>query len=192
MSQAETETEELLNPHFGYAWTLGAIKLKNMNSLIILFTIVSLSPIIPVDSLKSAEYYYQQALEIYESAPIEGKEKENSFKKAFEFSQLALSKRPNWAKPRILIAHLYANSGNICHKENVDLGFNPIIWASIDMLSEAKSVQPELSKEIDEIINNYSNYLPKYEDIFIIGIKEGDEYFVDCWINKIAIVRIKK
>ena len=163
-----------------------------MNSLLILFAVISLSPTTPVDSLKSAEYYYQQAIEIYESAPIDGKEKEASFLKAYELSKHALKIRPDWAKPRILIAHLYANSGNLCQKGNEDIGFNIAILASLDILIEAKSYQPDLTKEIEEIINNYSNFLPRYEDIFIIGLNEGDKIKIGCWIQKDATVRIKK
>jgi hypothetical protein len=53
----------------------------------------------------------------------------------------------------------------------------------------AKSVDPSFTSEANKWISRYSQYMPKKEDLFFRGIKEGAKYFVPCWIQEQTTAR---
>jgi len=99
--------------------------------------------------------------------------------------------RPNWGKPYLLIGKLYASSGKLC---GPGTGFESqkVIWPALDYFNKAKQVDPSLADDAQELINRYWAYLPTTEDIFMMsGIKNGDPFYVGCWIGENTTVRTR-
>ncbi|MCB0663147.1 MAG: hypothetical protein KDC24_10430 [Saprospiraceae bacterium] len=111
-----------------------------------------------------------------------------NFPKAREYAERAADYNPNWGEPYLLIGRLYASSGPLCGSGR---GWNSqvVTWVAIDMWSKARSIDPSVSDEATKYINRYTKYMPSKEDIFQRTLKEGDKYFVPCWIQRSTIIR---
>lgn len=110
------------------------------------------------------------------------------FSKAREYALKAAELRPNWGEPYLLIGRLYASSGPLC---GPGTGFDSqrVVWAAIDMWNKAKSVDPAAAGEARKFINEYAQYMPNKEDIFIRNLKVGDTYKLPCWIQRNTKIR---
>ena len=64
-------------------------------------------------------------------------------------------------------------------------------WAAVDKFIKAKTVEPDLTDEANKFIDAYRPFFPDKETIFFYGLKEGDTYTVECWINEKTTVRAK-
>jgi len=111
-----------------------------------------------------------------------------NFSKARQYALKAAELRPNWGEPYLLIGRLYASSGPLC---GPGTGFDSqrVVWVAIDMWNKAKSVDPAAKAEAVKFINQYAQYMPNKEDIFIRGLKEGDSYKLPCWIQRSTKIR---
>ncbi|MDF1696733.1 MAG: hypothetical protein P1U56_12905 [Saprospiraceae bacterium] len=111
-----------------------------------------------------------------------------NFPKARRYALLAAEHRPNWGEPYLLIGKLYASSGPLCGSGR---GWNSqvVTWAAIDKFAYAKKIDPSVTAEANKWINQYSQYMPKREDIFQRRIKVGDSFKVPCWIQENTKVR---
>ncbi len=100
----------------------------------------------------------------------------------------ASSFKPNWGDPYLQIGDLYASSGPKCGSGT---GFESqvVVWVAIDMYEKAKSVDASVASKANTKINNYSKYMPSKEECFFRGLKEGDTFKVNCWINETTKVR---
>jgi len=100
----------------------------------------------------------------------------------------AASHRSDWGEPYILIGKLYASSGALCGSGR---GWNSqvVVWAAIDKFQKAKRIDSSVAAEANKWINQYSQYMPKKEDIFQRRIKAGDTFKVPCWIQENTKVR---
>lgn len=111
-----------------------------------------------------------------------------NFPKARQYALKAASLRPRWGEPYLLIGTLYASSGPLCGPGR---GWDSqvVVWPAIDMWQKAKSVDPSVAPEANRLINQYSQYMPSKDEIFQRLLKEGDPYFVPCWIQETTIIR---
>jgi tetratricopeptide (TPR) repeat protein len=151
------------------------------------------------------EARYKQAIDLFEKAANE--EKDNlkkstilltiskiyyahlkNFPAARKYALDASKARPNWGEPFLLIGRLYASSGPLCGPGR---GWDSqvVVWPAIDMWNRAKSVDPSTTKEANEYINRYMQYMPTNEDLFQRLLKEGDTFRVGCWIQENTTVR---
>jgi tetratricopeptide (TPR) repeat protein len=107
-----------------------------------------------------------------------------SRKKALE----AASYRPNWGEPYILIGKLYASSGPLCGPGR---GWDSqiVTWPAIDKFKYAKKIDPSVATEANKWINQYRQYMPSKEDVFIRNLKAGSSFKVGCWINESTTIR---
>jgi len=114
-----------------------------------------------------------------------------NFSKARQYALKAADIKPNWGEPYLLIGRLYASSGPLC---GPGTGFDSqrVVWVAIDMWNKAKSVDPAAAGEARKFINQYAQYMPSTEDIFIRGLKEGDSYKIPCWIQSSTKIRAAK
>lgn len=110
------------------------------------------------------------------------------FPKARKHALDAASYKPNWGDPFMLIGKLYASSGPLCGSGR---GWNSqvVVWAAIDKFQYAKRIDPSVAAEANKWINQYSQYMPKKEDIFQRRINAGDTFKVPCWIQENTTVR---
>ncbi len=130
------------------------------------------------DALK-ARYYYQMAL-------IEGS-RLNQFKSARDHALKAAELIPHWGEPLILIGNLYAGSSKACG--NNEFEQKAVFWAAVDKFNQAMQIDPSLSEQARQLINDYSKYFPNKELAFFNGYTEGQTYQVGCWINESTKVR---
>ncbi len=115
-------------------------------------------------------------------------QRDKQFVRSREWARKALSFRPNWGEPYILIGDLYASSGSICEGRDSELAALP----ALDKYAQAKAVDPASAAEAQERINKYSNYLPTKTYLFERTMNEGDSYTFSCWIGETTILRGKK
>lgn len=111
-----------------------------------------------------------------------------NFGNARSYARKASSVRPNWGQPYMLIGRLYASSGPLCGPGR---GWDSqiVTWPAIDMWQTAKRVDPSVASEANALINRYTAYMPSREDIFQRTHKEGDSFFVGCWIQETTTIR---
>lgn len=111
-----------------------------------------------------------------------------NFPRARQYALQAAEVKPNWGEPYILIGRLYASSGPLCGPGR---GWDSqvVVWPAIDMWNKAKSVDPSAAAEANQWINQYSQYMPSIEDIFQRNLKEGDSFYVGCWIQTSTRIR---
>ncbi len=111
-----------------------------------------------------------------------------NFSQARNWALQAAEVRPNWGEPYILIGKLYASSGPLCGSGR---GWNSqvVTWVAIDMWNRAKRLDSSVANEANKNIGRYTQYMPSREDIFQRGLKEGDSYYVPCWIQASTVIR---
>lgn len=111
-----------------------------------------------------------------------------NFPQSRKYARLAAAQKENWGEPYILIGKLYASSGPLC---GTGRGFNSqrVVWPALDMFNLAKRIDPSVASEANKWINQYAQYMPDKEDLFMMGIKEGSQYTVPCWINETTTAR---
>lgn len=98
----------------------------------------------------------------------------------------AISIRPNFGKPYILIGQLYAESKDECASISLP---KARYWAAVDMIKKAKQIDPTLEEAANSLIGNYNQRYPNREKAFFLGINEGDTYKIESWINVTTIAR---
>jgi len=112
---------------------------------------------------------------------------------ARKYARKALQLRPNWGEPYYLIGNMYASSGKDCGSGT---GFNSqrTVWVAIDQWKKAISVDPGSSAatKSQTRINEYTQYMPSQEQLFMRSLSKGQSYTVPCWINESTIVRFVK
>jgi hypothetical protein len=111
-----------------------------------------------------------------------------NFPRSRQYAQQAAAVRPNWGEPYLHIGRLYASSGPLCGPGR---GWDSqvVVWPAIDMWNRAKQVDAAATAEANKWIGRYSQYMPSREDIFQRNLKEGDAFFVACWIQESTRIR---
>ncbi len=111
-----------------------------------------------------------------------------NYTRARQYAREAARLQPNWGEPYILIGTMYASSGPICGPGR---GWDSqiVVWPAIDMWQKAKSVDSGVAAEANKLINQYTQYMPAIDEIFQRTLKEGDSFFVPCWIQETTTIR---
>jgi tetratricopeptide (TPR) repeat protein len=107
---------------------------------------------------------------------------------ARQYARQAAEIRPNWGDPYMLIGRLYASSGPLCGPGR-GWASQIVTWPAIDMWYKAKSVDPSVASEANQLIATYTKYMPSIEQIFQRSLKEGDTFYVGCWIQESTKIR---
>jgi len=111
-----------------------------------------------------------------------------NYPKARDYALQAAEVRGEWGEPYILIGRLYASSGPLCGPGR---GWDSqvVTWPAIDAWQKAKRIDPNVASEANKFINQYTQYMPKKEDVFIRNLKAGQSYYVGCWIQRSTTIR---
>ncbi|TSA35232.1 MAG: tetratricopeptide repeat protein [Porphyromonadaceae bacterium] len=151
------------------------------------------------ESDKAAEYLQkgidigQQSEELadmyYELATLNYSKYKN-YQKARSLALKAIEARPNWGKPYLLIGQVYIAARQEVFSDPWDQA--TVFWVAVDKFIKAKSVDPEIADEANNLINTYSDYFPNNEMVFFRTMHDGDNYTVGGWINESTKVRSKK
>ncbi|HLW06634.1 MAG TPA: hypothetical protein VKY45_03660 [Marinilabiliaceae bacterium] len=101
----------------------------------------------------------------------------------------AIEARPDWGAPYILIGKAYAASANTIGSKEIEK--KSAYWAAVDKFMKAKSVDPSVTDEANELIKIYSAHFPATDEVFFEGLETGSTYTVGGWINERTTVRAK-
>lgn len=129
------------------------------------------------DEDKKADYYFGMA-----ACNNEMKNRQ----KARELALKAVSVRPNWGEPYILIGQLYADSKSTCSSISLP---NSVYWVAVDMFLKAKTLDTSVEEKANKLIIAYSKYFPNEEEAFFQNVTEGNSYSIGCWINETTKAR---
>ena len=106
--------------------------------------------------------------------------------KAKQYARKAIESNGASGKAYILIAQMYAASPNWSDEAALN---KCTFFAAIDKLQKAKSVDPSVEEQANELIRSYSAYTPKDEDLFFIGLKKGNSVTIGGWIGETTTIR---
>ncbi len=132
------------------------------------------------DQVQVATYYDQLARVLY---------KEKSFSEARKYARNAINANP-MGSTYSLIGLIYASAA----KSFSDDTFirSTVFWLAVDYFQKAKKADTTITGEANRLINTYSGYFPGAEDAFFRGLKNGDIYKIEGWIDETTTVRTKK
>ncbi len=111
----------------------------------------------------------------------------NNNLRAREAALKAIEARPAEGNAYILIGDLYAENARECGTNELTTG--AVYWAAVDKYMQARANDPSVGEIASSRIAVYSRHFPSHETIFFYGLKEGDNYRVECWINENTSVR---
>jgi len=133
------------------------------------------------DALKKADMFYELGLLYYGNF--------KNFPKSRQAARSCIANNPNHGKAYLLIGRCYA-AGGACGETAFEK--KSINWLIVDQFVKAKSVDPELTDEANELIGRYSGSFPTQEEGFWVNINEGQTVTIGCWINETTTVRYIK
>jgi len=108
---------------------------------------------------------------------------------AITYAREAITLKSDFGQAYLLIGDCY-----IFSRENLgdDFEQRTAYWAAADKYAKAKSVDPSVSEEATNKINDYSSQYPNNEEVFFRDMKDGDSYHVKGCINEYTTVRSRK
>jgi tetratricopeptide (TPR) repeat protein len=143
-----------------------------------------------------ANMYFKKALEICADCP---KQEEyligisivnlnsGNLSTAASYARQALTKNPKNGKALILIARAIAGSG--CGDDDFQRSFTFIL--AVEYLQRAKSVDPGVADEANQLISSYRSRFPAKRDAFEHSATAGQKVKVGCWINEETTLILK-
>lgn len=114
---------------------------------------------------------------------------QRNFSKARQAAYDALEYNPNKGEAYILIAQLYASSAHDIFPEGEKAGL--VYLAAVDKLQKARSVDPSVASEANNLINRYSAAFMDTETAFMMGLKAGESVFIPGWIGETTTIRLR-
>jgi len=134
------------------------------------------------DSEELADMYYELASINYSQF--------KDYQKARTLLGKAMDARPNWGKPYLLLGQVYIAARDQMFSDPWDQ--KTVFWIAMDKFIKAKSIDPEITDEANDLITSYSKYFPNNEEVFFHTLRDGDSYVVKGWINETTRVRSSK
>ncbi|MBO7231836.1 MAG: hypothetical protein J6V16_01580 [Bacteroidales bacterium] len=133
------------------------------------------------DNNKKSEYEFLAA-----TALFAGKQ----YAEARKHALAAASYKEGYAEPYVMIAKMYANSVDQFDDQVIR---RLVYCAAVDKLEKAKSIDPAVAEECNDLIAKYREQYPRSEDVFMNpNVDEGKPYTLGGWINERTIVRVKR
>ncbi len=130
------------------------------------------------DPKTKAEFYYYAAVVDFA---------QNKFANARTLALKAAELNNSYGKPYVLIAKIYAASAGQCG--NTEFEKKAVYWAAVDKLLKAKSIDPSVEEEANDLIGKYTARFPGSEEGFMLSIYKGSTYKIECWIQETTTVR---
>lgn len=129
------------------------------------------------DSFKKADLYYTAAVIMNQL---------KKYSNAKSYLQKSIQLNPNEGNVYIVLAQLYASNYKW---SNEDVLNKCTYYVVIDKLQTAKRVDPSVADEANRLIRAYSEYTPAVEDLFMLGMKKGDQVEIKGIINETTTIR---
>jgi tetratricopeptide (TPR) repeat protein len=112
-------------------------------------------------------------------------QKKNQYANARTHAREAINLNPNYGLPYIIIATMYGS--NPVGEDNFEKSMT--YWLVIDKLQKAKSVDPSVASEAQQLINRYIGSCPKKEEAFMHSITAGKTVTIGGWIGETTTAR---
>lgn len=125
-----------------------------------------------------ASYYYERGLLLYI--------KESSYQEAREMARKAISLDPELCDAYMLIGNIYASASSSFSGTNLEK--SAVFWVVVDYYNKARKYA-DCAADAANKASDYRKYFPNKEDGFMEGLKEGQSYKVEGWINETTTVR---
>ena len=129
------------------------------------------------DANKKADDYYKAAQSLFKL----GRKSE-----ARSYAYKAIENRKGWGDPYILIGDMYASSANSCGSNVFEK--KAVYWAAVAKYSQARNVDPKVSKKASTKIGQWGAQAPDKTMIFQFGYIGKPKYKIGCWINETVSV----
>ncbi len=133
-----------------------------------------------VDNQTKAEWYYELAI-------VSRYNKD--YCDAIDYSRQAVSLNSGHGKAYIVMGDAIIDS-----RENLGEDFEQraAFWVAADKYAKAKAVDPSVTEDANQKLNDYSAQYPNHEEVFFRDLKDGDSYQVKGCINEYTTVRSRK
>jgi tetratricopeptide (TPR) repeat protein len=102
----------------------------------------------------------------------------NSPSQALKAARAALVNDPNNANAQLIVASVYARMA--ANASCGEFDSKAVFWVVVDSFNKAKQLDPSIASDVNKSINQFSQYFPSKEDIFMNGLAEGASYTVSC------------
>jgi hypothetical protein len=123
----------------------------------------------------------------YELAVVSNANQE--YCKAIEYARETIKLQSDYGKAYILLGDAFIASRNSLGD---DFQQRTAFWAATDKYMKASSVDPSLSEESKQKLDDYTGQFPNNEEVFFRDMKDGDSYLVQGCINENTTVRSRK
>ena len=133
-----------------------------------------------IDNATKAEWYFELAV------VTRAQEK---YCEAIEHAREAIVLQSNYGKAYLQIGDCY-----IFARESLGDSFEQrtAYWAAADKYAKAKAVDPSVSEEASQKMNDAAAQFPDHEEVFFRDMNDGDSYQVKGCINEYTTVRSRK
>lgn len=108
-----------------------------------------------------------------------------SYSKARIAVYSALDLKDNWGEAYMNLGNIYIAGASKCGSEFEQ---KAVYWIAVDMFNKALS-DTNVKVRASKSINTYSKYFPSTEVCFFNNIDKNSSYQIECWINKLTLVR---
>ncbi|MCH7535391.1 MAG: tetratricopeptide repeat protein, partial [Bacteroidetes bacterium] len=107
---------------------------------------------------------------------------------ARKFARDAITARPDWGIPYILIGDLYA-SAKECVEDGNKVQAGALYWIASDKYAKAKSVDSGVAEMARSKMAQAAKHFPDKGVVHFENLKAGDPYTVECWIKETTTTR---
>lgn len=125
-----------------------------------------------------ATYYYERGLLLYI--------KQNAYQEAREMARKAIALDPDLCDAYMLIGDIYVAASRSFDETNLEK--QAIFWLATDYYNKARRGD-DCAADAATKASDYRKYFPNKEDAFMEGLKDGQSYRVQGWINESTTVR---
>ena len=129
------------------------------------------------DNAKKAEMAYAAAAAMFGA---------KKWSQVRSYCYKALGFNENFGNAYILLAQAYGSNPRWSDEPALN---KCTYYVVLDKLQRAKSVDPSVADQANELIRTYSAHVPEIKDLFMLGYKAGDRITVEGWIGESTTIR---
>ncbi len=111
------------------------------------------------------------------------------FQEVKQAAMTMLKANPKSGEAYIILGKAYAFASK--SYDGDDFEKHTLFWAAVDKFIKAKTEDPSVKEEANNLIAQYSQYFPSKEEAFFRSITEGSVVRIGGWINETTKARFK-
>jgi len=140
-------------------------------------------------AIEAEEASEQMALYEYQLAVVNLSKLNNPIE-AKKLATSAANHKEGWGEPYFVVASAILEGVRNCNMDAFDK--QAAYWLAVDYCVKAKSIEPDLAGQANELIAQYTANFPSKEETFFRSLNAGDSYVIGCWINETTTVKHKE